>query len=69
MPLTKSFIGLTNIIIGFAIVLVILFRPHGLLSLLDIFKVKKQREKIIDDEPEVYLSNLKQGGTARDANL
>jgi branched-chain amino acid transport system permease protein len=66
--LTKSFIGLTNIIIGFAIVLVILFRPHGLLSLLDLFKLKKQSEKVIS-EPEVYLSDLEQGGTARDANL
>ncbi len=67
--LTKSFIGLTNIIIGFAIVLVILFRPNGLLSLLDLFKGKKTNEKVIPDETDVYISNLEQGGTVRDANF
>jgi branched-chain amino acid transport system permease protein len=66
--LTKSFIGLTNIIIGFAIVLVILFRPHGILSLLELFKANKSKQKVISD-PEVYISDLEQGGTVRDANL
>lgn len=65
--LTKSFIGLTNIIIGLAIVLVILFRPNGLLSLLGLFK-KNSREKVIS-KSEVYISEIEKGGAARDANF
>jgi branched-chain amino acid transport system permease protein len=65
--LTKSFIGLTNIIIGLAIVLVILFRPNGLLSLLGLFK-KNSREKVIS-KSEVYISVIEKGGAARDANF
>ncbi|MGG1675027.1 branched-chain amino acid ABC transporter permease [Neobacillus sp. NRS-1170] len=52
--LTKSFIGLTNIIIGIAIVLVILFRPHGLMSLQELLKLKKTREKIIIEKEVTY---------------
>ncbi|MFC4798681.1 branched-chain amino acid ABC transporter permease [Neobacillus sp. GCM10023253] len=66
--LTKSLIGLTNIIIGIAIVGIILFRPNGLISLLELFKIKKPSKKVLD-EPEVYLSDLEQGGAARDANV
>lgn len=40
--LTSSFIGLTNIIIGVAIVLIILFRPAGFVSILDIFARKSK---------------------------
>ncbi|MGG1677190.1 branched-chain amino acid ABC transporter permease [Neobacillus sp. NRS-1170] len=53
---TKSFIGLTNIIIGVAIVLIILFRPHGLMSLLELMKLKKTSEKTIF-EKEVSISD------------
>ncbi|HHY20403.1 MAG TPA: branched-chain amino acid ABC transporter permease [Bacilli bacterium] len=36
-----SYIGITNIVIGIAVVLTILFRPNGLVSLGSIFKKKK----------------------------
>lgn len=55
--LTKSFIGLTNIIIGLAIVVVILFRPRGLLSMGGLFKVKKQNEKKVQ-KSKVYIADI-----------
>ncbi|MGX9135140.1 branched-chain amino acid ABC transporter permease [Rummeliibacillus sp. JY-2-4R] len=66
--LTKSFIGLTNIIIGIAIVIVILFRPRGLLSLAGLFKFNKSSETKTNDS-KVYIPDIEQGGNARDANL
>ncbi len=55
--LTKSFIGLTNIIIGIAIVIVILFRPRGIMSLVGLFKFKKSSEKKIS-ESKVYIPDI-----------
>ncbi len=43
--LTSSFVGVTNIVIGIAIVLVVLFRPHGIVSLLDLLKNKSLSKK------------------------
>jgi branched-chain amino acid transport system permease protein len=66
--LTRSFIGITNIIIGVAVVLVILFRPNGLISLLDLFKKKKSSVNSTD-ERLVYTTNQESGGVAKDAGL
>lgn len=66
--LTRSFIGVTNIIIGLAVVLIILFRPHGLISLLDLFK-KKKSSVSINEEDEMYIADSKQGGAAKDASI
>lgn len=55
--LTKSFIGLTNIIIGLAIVVVILFRPRGLLSMGGLFKVKKPNKKKVQ-KSKVYIADI-----------
>lgn len=43
--LTSSLIGLTNLIIGFAIVIMILFRPKGLISALPIVKKKEDKSE------------------------
>lgn len=64
---TKSFIGITNIIIGIAVVLVILFRPHGLISFIDITKSRKKPE--LAKEQTIVLTDDSQGGTAKHANL
>jgi branched-chain amino acid transport system permease protein len=64
---TKSFIGITNIIIGIAVVLVILFRPHGLISFIDITKSGKKPE--LAKEQTIVLTDDSQGGTAKHANL
>ena len=55
--LTSSFIGLTNIIIGTAIVIIILFRPYGIIS---IFKLKK---------PEEIKPSKEEGGMIKDVNI
>lgn len=39
--LTSSFIGLTNLIIGLAILLIVLFRPTGIVTGLKLFRTKK----------------------------
>jgi branched-chain amino acid transport system permease protein len=64
---TKSFIGITNIIIGIAVVLVILFRPHGLISFIDLTKSRKKPE--LAKEQTIVLTDDSQGGTAKHANL
>lgn len=64
---TKSFIGITNIIIGIAVVLVILFRPDGLISFIDITKSRKKPE--LAKEQTIVLTDDSQGGTAKHANL
>ncbi len=60
--LTREFIGLTNIIIGIAIVVIILFRPHGLISLFDFLKAKRTTRVNEPGEP-------KQAGGVSDAKL
>ncbi|MFC4024035.1 branched-chain amino acid ABC transporter permease [Oceanobacillus longus] len=42
---TRSFVGLNNIIIGLAVILVILFLPRGLVSITELFKKKSQVKK------------------------
>lgn len=63
---TNSFVGITNIVIGTAVVLVILFRPKGIVSLFDFFKkpelVKTEKEN--DATRSVIVK-----GVTRDANL
>lgn len=51
---TSSFVGLTNIIIGAAIVLMIMFRPKGIVSGLPKFMTK--RKKTIVDKNNVQLT-------------
>ena len=65
--LTKSFIGITNIIIGMAVVLVILFRPHGLISFIELIKTRKKRELV--KEQTIMMSDHNEGGAAKGANL
>jgi branched-chain amino acid transport system permease protein len=48
--LTSSLIGLTNIILGLAIVVIILFRPFGIISLLELFKSKRSKEQENNDK-------------------
>lgn len=66
--LTSSFVGLTNIAIGTAIVLIILFRPAGLISVVDLFKKKKQPIKIIEENDQIPLPEG-DGGAAKNVNL
>ncbi|MEH7112491.1 branched-chain amino acid ABC transporter permease [Neobacillus niacini] len=66
--LTSSFIGLTNIILGFAIVIIILFRPHGIISLLDLFNIKRFNERDVIKN-EFIISEQKQGGRQRNAKI
>jgi branched-chain amino acid transport system permease protein len=64
--LTRSFVGVTNIIIGLAVVLIILFRPHGIISIFDRFKSKSKGET---DIAEILELEQEQGGAIRDANI
>ncbi|MCQ6279531.1 branched-chain amino acid ABC transporter permease [Bacillus sp. EB600] len=66
--LTRSFIGATNIMIGAAVVLFILFRPLGFVSLLKLLNIKKHRSAM-KKEKTVLLSDNEQGGAAKSANL
>ncbi len=65
--LTRSFVGVTNIIIGLAVVLIILFRPHGLISLFDAFKAKSKRKA--GNDQDLLISEQEQGGTVKDVNI
>jgi branched-chain amino acid transport system permease protein len=65
--LTRSFIGLTNIIIGLAVVIIILFRPHGIISLLDFFKTRSKAA--FETDQDVMRPDQEQGGSVRDANI
>ena len=66
--LTRSFIGITNIMIGMAVVLVILFRPHGLISLINLTKTRKKPE-VLKKQSIVITDHHNQGGAAKGANL
>lgn len=65
--LTSSFIGLTNLIIGVAIVLIILFLPKGLASILSLFTGKKKSPVLMAENKEDKV--LKSGGVAKDVNV
>ncbi|WP_307197900.1 branched-chain amino acid ABC transporter permease [Neobacillus niacini] len=59
---TDSFIGVTNIVIGIAFVLIILFRPKGLISIYDSFikrikDNKKKTERGIKQDVEFSRNN------------
>ena len=58
---TDSFIGVTNIVIGIAVVFIILFRPKGLISLFDSIKNKRQKE--------VEKLTASKGGIQQDAKI
>ncbi len=45
---TDSYIGVTNIFIGIAVVLVILFRPDGIVSILDFPKKRKEKSTSVE---------------------
>ncbi|RFU66032.1 branched-chain amino acid ABC transporter permease [Peribacillus glennii] len=59
---TDSYIGITNIVIGIAVVLIILFKPDGIVSL---FKMNKQ--KLVKPAGKGEL--LVQGGEKENANI
>lgn len=61
--LTSSFVGLTNIVIGVAVVLIILFRPAGFISIIDLFFWK---EKVILDTAHNHQTV---GGARSDVKL
>ncbi|WP_158736413.1 branched-chain amino acid ABC transporter permease [Alteribacillus sp. YIM 98480] len=42
---TDEFMGITNIVIGLILVIIILFRPEGLVTIVDWFKMNKTMEK------------------------
>jgi branched-chain amino acid transport system permease protein len=42
---TDSFIGITNIVIGVAVILIIMYRPAGIVSILELLKQKKEGTK------------------------
>lgn len=65
--LTSSFVGLTNLVLGFAIFLIILFLPKGLVSGLDLFQGKKKSRSLIVENKEGKV--LKSGGVAKDVNV
>ena len=57
---TDAYIGITNIVIGIAVVIVIYFRPDGLVSLVNLLKKKKKA----DVEQSVF-----EGGASDNANV
>lgn len=51
--LTRSFIGVTNIVLGIAITLIILFKPTGIISIFNrnlLKKHEKQQYKVVEEE-------------------
>jgi branched-chain amino acid transport system permease protein len=66
--LTRSFIGITNIMIGLTVVLFILFCPHGLISMINRFKIK-QSDKEEGIETKIQLLEGEKGGVANGDNL
>jgi branched-chain amino acid transport system permease protein len=66
--LTRSFIGITNIMIGLTVVLFILFCPHGLISMVNRFKIK-QSDKEEGIETKIQLLEGEKGGVANGDNL
>ena len=62
---TNAFVGITNIVIGLAVVLVLFFRPKGIVSLFDF--AKKPHSKQEPSEPASASASVK--GVARDVNL
>lgn len=66
--LTSSFVGLTNLIIGFAIVIIILFRPRGIVSSVSTFSSKKKSS--IMTESDINDSAVQaNGGLVKDVNV
>ncbi|MFS0576205.1 branched-chain amino acid ABC transporter permease [Sporosarcina sp. 179-K 3D1 HS] len=62
---TNAFVGITNIVIGLAVVLVLFFRPKGIVSLFDF--AKKPQVEQEPSEPASASGTVK--GVARDVNL
>ncbi|WP_246001158.1 branched-chain amino acid ABC transporter permease [Oceanobacillus piezotolerans] len=60
--LTRSFVGLNNIIIGIAVVLAILFLPKGLVSITEFFKKRSQPITVKEGTDRT-------GGMVKDANI
>lgn len=58
---TDSFVGITNIVIGVAVIVVIMFRPNGIVSLFDF--LKKQSVDESGNETETPTSSIKKGAT------
>lgn len=61
---TSQFIGVTNLVIGAAMVLIILFRPQGLVSLQELFQKKRSH-----DQPFQQLVKEKAEGDEQYVNL
>lgn len=64
--LTRSFIGLTNIILGLAIVGIILFRPNGIISIFEQIKVRFGKS---GGPGNPILQQQSEGKGAKDANV
>lgn len=62
--ITNSFVGLTNIIIGAAIIIVILFRPHGLMSEISFVTNKQNLPQSLKER-----LNLKRRKVEEDVNI
>lgn len=62
---TNAYVGITNIVIGLAVVLVLFFRPKGIVSLFDF--AKKPRDTQEPSKPASNSGTVK--GVARDVNL
>ena len=65
--LTSSFIGLTNLVLGCAIFLIILFLPKGLVSGLGLLQGKRKSRLLVGKNKEGKV--LKSGGVAKDVNV
>jgi branched-chain amino acid transport system permease protein len=65
--ISRAFTGLTNVILGLTIVFIILFRPHGIASLLELLKFKKTKESLFFDD-ETGSENQTEG-EVRDVSI
>lgn len=64
---TDSFVGITNIVIGIAVVVVILFRPNGIVSFGELFKKRTSDDGEL--EAEHVVDATVQKGVPKDANI
>ncbi|OLO37938.1 branched-chain amino acid ABC transporter permease [Alkalihalophilus pseudofirmus] len=55
---TDSYIGITNIVIGLAVVVIILFKPEGIVSIFDNFKRNKPTDKDTEVDQRGEKSNV-----------
>ncbi|OUM84624.1 MAG: inner-membrane translocator [Bacillus thermozeamaize] len=63
---TSQFVGVTNLVIGLAMALIILFRPQGLVSLGQLFSAKKRQS---GDVSEQEAGELEKGAEEKYVNV